>query len=473
MLAPCAAQVQQPASAAMPASASEPSNSPIHRAGAAEQQHSFDDLCLQPPFSPAVRAANVQLPQPGQFARPASRHSVPVQQPGAVNGCIKRESSADAHEDALGQTPQHHDQGHIGAALCDAAPKDVRPQPLLTLHSEEFDEIDLPPRSASATGDLRHASQRSLDDLDMLLKTQDDEIPPWPLHSASPPHSARQASVSGALPDTLPVAAAAAAVAAQQQSMHEQHAFRHALPVPARMVPASPQHAPSCVADADSDVDGCDDYSQRHGGSSPPLSTGALHSQPWMGRRSMDTAATQRAATFTDGGEGMAHNHALRQLQCGGGHGPVFCSGRSIAAEWLQVPAVPLAPGAACHDDASVPEAAAWARRSAQARRRARGGRSRSVVSRNVSRTSLLLSPDVQKLGVASSLASEGSEWPVHQREYSVGAGAHGAPVLLAGSSGRAGGDGGVALRQGSATQRVTEKPVPEGHELLWDGQMQ
>lgn len=471
----------------MPGSASEPASSPACkslRGSERGQQHSYDDLCLRQSAHSMAHAAGASLPPRPKFgfARGGTQSATLPAHGSVAAADVKGESHDSLQRSAPLSSRPAHSQPLAGGAAAEAEATDALPQPLLTACSDDFNELDLPPRSASAIGNFRDASQRSLDDLDMLLKTQDDEMPPWPTQSVSPPQSLRRDSLSGPLLD-LPPAAPAFTAPAVAQSLHEPQPMRRPVPVPSRMVPASPQHAPSCVADADSDFDGCDEYSQRHGGSSPPLSTGALGPR-WLVRRSVDAGAGAGASALADADDSgsprssIAHTRALRSLRRGAAHGPVFCSGRSIAAEWLQVPAVPLAPGAACHDDASVPEAAAWVRRGAPGAWRAPGARSRSVVSRNMSRASLLFSPDVQRLGVASSLASEGSEWPVHQRDASgsatgAGAGSVRANPIHAAAGSWAGGDGSTALRKSSVSQGVAEKPVPEGHELLWEDSIQ
>ena len=152
---------------------------------------------------------------------------------------------------------------------------------------------------------------------------------------------------------------------------------------------------PSCLGSEADDVDERGALASSASGAQPPL------------RRLRSVCHGSASGVGSSGGGG------LRQPQHAGA---MFNSGRSIAAEWLQVPAVPLLPGTQCHDDAMVPEATGWARRHAGSHR-AIGGRSRSVASRNLSRSSLCVPPDVPKLPVASSRASDCSEWFASQRD--------------------------------------------------------
>jgi hypothetical protein len=147
-----------------------------------------------------------------------------------------------------------------------------------------------------------------------------------------------------------------------------------------------------------------------------PISAVEWHS----GLMSVDTAplwAPRGSETCLGKVQRHAHEARLRALR-----DEPFSSGRSIAAEWLRVPAVPLLPGTQCHDDAMVPEGTGYTRWLRNCRQPPTT-RSLSVASRNASRSSFYLSPEVPRLTVASSLASEGSEWQASQREVSAAVG--------------------------------------------------
>jgi hypothetical protein len=157
------------------------------------------------------------------------------------------------------------------------------------------------------------------------------------------------------------------------------------------------------------------------------------------GRMSMDTApwATTSGPDGPElgGAQRQRHAHAARLRAF---RDEPFSSGRCIAAQWLQVPAVPLLPGTHCHDDAMVPEGTGGSARWLASRRHSPWARSLSVASRNASRSPILLSPEVPRLAVASSLASEGSDWPVSHRDG--GAATVGIPALMRARSAAAAG---------------------------------
>ena len=157
--------------------------------------------------------------------------------------------------------------------------------------------------------------------------------------------------------------------------------------------------------------------SERAYGAQPQSARASLEQPPWRsGDGDMGLCLADRR---------HAHDAGLHALRPG-----PFYSGRSIAAEWLQVPAVPLLPGTQCHDDAMVPGATGWTRRGGSGRRRPNAGRSLSLASRNPSASPFMLPADVLRLGVASSFASECSEWLTSQREGAQSWAGTGAPRL-------------------------------------------
>ena len=428
---------------------------------APDQQWSFDDMCLRnAPGSPAGGSSIAMHCSMDDLHVPLPPASVFSLTDGALGGSLRLQSSAPPAATARDRfaAPSAHPAAAAAraadggrAASSPTSPwrgaRGARPPVPALEHDSliDFDALARPSGLASPEPALR-----SLDDLDLLGKPQDLSPALWLPEPCSPERPVSRAGCGYDRSERASpgwgagVGASAAACAS--------------LPPPLRLssvaVATRAGMPPSCVgSDAD---DGEGDEPAHTARISPPSSPSGRRS--WQRQRSIGHGGGSGGA-----GGGSAHTDGLRALRSTQHPGAMFHSGRSIAAEWLQVPAVPLLPGTQCHDDAMVPEATGWARRHGSGGRAA-AGRSRSVASRNMSHTSLALPGDVQKLGVASSLASETSEWYASQREG--GASATGWGARGKGSSGCAWGlgDGG----EGAGAAAPLGLGVPEGRALDW-----
>lgn len=425
----------------------------------ADQQWSLDDMCLRntpgalaPGTSGAGGAANACQCSMDDLHVPARPTSVVSLTDGAFGNALRAQGSA-----PLAAAPPRERQGALSeppeaVAAAARASADLRApgSPTSAWHSmrsampplASLDQSDLIDFRSLPFSSLHspEPAMRSLDDLDLITKPHDaaaalwlPERPSSPERGASGAHCGDKCAAAAQRADAPPAAGAFASP-----------------PPPLRLssvAAATPAGAPASCLGSDAD-DGDNDERAHTARTSPPRSPSS--SQPWQRHRSVGHS-----------GAGSAHTDGLRALRSAQHPGAMFHSGRSIAAEWLQVPAVPLLPGTQCHDDAMVPEATGWTRRHGGGRCAAAGGRSRSVASRNISHTSLMLPGDVAKLGVASSLASETSDWYASQREG--GASASGWGVRAKGSGAAAWGAGDC-----DASAAPLGPGVPEGRPLDW-----
>jgi hypothetical protein len=401
-----------------------------------DQQWSFDDMCLHrttaPPATPAMSLDDISVPMRlssavvcgddrwggaashshGHPAMPRAPHCPLATFPPTTDDAQRQQSQSAREMLVSSCTPPPPSPTTLWNDMRDAMPT------FPTLDDDIFMDLGLP---ISGSGGFSDVPLRSLDDLDLLSKPQ-ESVTPALLHcepdTATLPTSLGRRKVSPpqkSPPMKTPSSSgckAACSPSVPACALRAEGGWSLATP-------------PSC---ARCDIDDIDNGGVSGRFTPPPLlSTDGLQQWRWL------RCPQQGGAVVGGTLRGTAHADGLRALRHDQRPGAMFSSGRSIAAEWLQVPAVPLLPGTQCHDDAMVPEATGWARRHAGSRPAA-AGRSRSVASRNQSRSSFLLSPDVQKLGVASSLASECSEWYLSQREGTASApGVSGRSMGLAG----------------------------------------